>query len=65
MMILMNGIGQRLIFRAQPVVEAPSLKLQAPSLKPGPRSNFLFDFLEYPIYKKNVYSGWHINKSPM
>jgi len=33
MMILMNGIGQRLIFRAQPVVEAPSPKPQAPSSK--------------------------------
>ena len=47
MMILMNGIGQRLIFRAQPEVEkfnlklkkkkpqAPSSKLQALSLTKG------------------------------
>jgi hypothetical protein len=37
MMILMNGIGQRLIFRAQPEVEKEknkkSCKLQAASIK--------------------------------
>jgi len=36
MMILMNGIGQRLIFKAQPQVEKFNLKLkhQATSNKP-------------------------------
>jgi len=52
MMILMNGIGQRLIFKAQPQVEKFNLELnkkKAASYKQQAASNKLLDNVSYII----------------
>ena len=51
-MILMNGIGQRLIFKAQPQVEKFNLELnkkKAASYKQQAASNKLLDNVSYII----------------